>query len=501
MKLFWKYIDKFLKVIKTDRNTFFTYLLTLVSVYLCVDRIVEVLFMCFSGISVDYWGPFMYTFALACPVFAFLFSGGSKFATDDKKKFSLFTLYCIALYIIGISMLVQWLNKLCWILLFSVPNYDGIVNGFIDLIRPAFTALACYIPLITFYPFFRKMYTSFADTKDIRDSIADYNGIDLSDTKEGWGPYTCEMFICKDGETGKIVKIPECRRFESTLIVGTSGSGKTTMAFEPMIARDIERKYFLRESSKELGFTALRTGLATISKPYNNDYINANFSLNMLAVSPGKEKLFNAYLKDLIYFSSGTNTVYKNLGLTYVAPDYESVSHITSVLDNYGMKYNLVDPSDENSIGLNPFVFQDTVKTALAISAVLKRMYETNNVTPEEAFMQNITSQAIENLALLLKEIYPALNEGMLPNLEDLLRMLNDFSLVESFCEEMKKDAALAEKYNILLTYFKNNFYEGSRGREDTEKALQAASSQLENLLRFPGVRNILCNRTYIRYF
>ena len=495
-KLFWKYIDKFLKIIKTDRNTFFTYLLTLISIYFCVDRIVEVLFMCFSGISVDYWGPFMYTFALACPVFAFLFSGGSKFATDDKKKLSLFILYCVALYIIGISMLVQWLNKLCWILLFSVPNYNGLVINFMDLIRPAFTALACYIPLITFYPFFKKLHTGFADTKEIKDSISDYGGISLADSKEGWGPYTCEMFICRDGEFGKIIKIPECRRFESTLIVGTSGSGKTTMAFEPMIARDIERKYFFRETSKELGFTALRTGLATMAKPYNNDYINSNFSLNMLSISPGKEKLFNAYLKNLIYFSSGTKTVYKNLGLTYIAPDYESVSHIINVLDNYGMKYNLVDPNSDESIGLNPFVFDDTVKTALAISAVLKRMYETTNVTPEEAFMQNITSQAIENLSLLLKEVYPTLHEGLLPNLEDLLKMLNNFEMVEEFCEELKKDEELANKYNILLTYFKNNFYKGSRGREDTEKALQASSSQLENLLRFPGVRNILCNRT-----
>ena len=41
----WKYIDKFLKVLKTDRNTFFTYLLTLFSVYICVDRLVEMLLL------------------------------------------------------------------------------------------------------------------------------------------------------------------------------------------------------------------------------------------------------------------------------------------------------------------------------------------------------------------------------------------------------------------------------------------------------------------------
>ena len=40
-----KYIDKFLKLLNTDRNTFATYTLTLITVYLAVDRIVEMLLM------------------------------------------------------------------------------------------------------------------------------------------------------------------------------------------------------------------------------------------------------------------------------------------------------------------------------------------------------------------------------------------------------------------------------------------------------------------------
>ena len=69
-----KYIDKFLKLLKTDRNTFFTFVLSLLTVYIIVDRVVEVLILCFTGMSVSYWGPIKYTLALACPIFAFLFS-------------------------------------------------------------------------------------------------------------------------------------------------------------------------------------------------------------------------------------------------------------------------------------------------------------------------------------------------------------------------------------------------------------------------------------------
>ena len=69
-----KYIDKFLKLLKTDRNTFATYVLTMISIYICVDRIMEILLIMFSGLSVAYWGPIKYTLALACPIFAFYFS-------------------------------------------------------------------------------------------------------------------------------------------------------------------------------------------------------------------------------------------------------------------------------------------------------------------------------------------------------------------------------------------------------------------------------------------
>ena len=40
-----KLIDKFLKKLNTSRNTFATYILTLISIYITIDRLVEILFM------------------------------------------------------------------------------------------------------------------------------------------------------------------------------------------------------------------------------------------------------------------------------------------------------------------------------------------------------------------------------------------------------------------------------------------------------------------------
>ena len=56
-----KIFDKFLKFLKTDRNTFLTYILTVITIYLAVDRLIDMMFMFLSGVSVSYWGPLQYT--------------------------------------------------------------------------------------------------------------------------------------------------------------------------------------------------------------------------------------------------------------------------------------------------------------------------------------------------------------------------------------------------------------------------------------------------------
>lgn len=496
-KFLGKWLDKLIKLLKTDRNTFFTYILTLLTVYILVDRFSELLLMCFTGISVSYWGPIKYTFALACPVFAFLFSGQSAFASSHLIKLTFVYVYVIALYTIGISMAVQWINFIGWLLLLSVPNYVGLVTEFSYLIKPAFQALALYLPLVTFYPVFKFFFAGVNDSKPLRDSINDYQGIDLSNKKAGTGKYYCENIIGTDDKDGKNALIPERRRFEAMAVIGASGSGKTSLIFEPMIARDLEKKLFFFEISKEMGFAALKSGIANLNKPYDNKYLNENFSLNMINANSGKEKLYNAYMDKMIYGKSDDGKfIYRNIGITFMAPDFETISHMLDVAKNLNLKVNLIDPLKKDSIGLNPFVHDDPVDTAVAISTVLYGMYVSKKADVDIAFREHAASQAVENLAILLKTMYPRLHDGLLPTLEDLLNMLNNFDLAQEMCEQLEENTELASKHSVLISYFKKNFYAGGIGREDTEKFVYTAATQLDTLLRIEGVRNILCNRS-----
>ena len=490
-----KIIDKFLKKLNASRNTFATYILTLISLYIVVDRLVEMLFMIFTGVSVSYWGPFQYTLALACPIFAYMFSPSSEFASSKNTKVTLFLTYAVTLYIVAISMFVQWINRAAWLFLISVPGYTELVTNFSELIRPAFTALAIYLPLTTFYGVYKWIRLGILDSKDKSRSIWDYKGISLADKKVGHGPFTCDMLLCKDYETGQKMVFTEKSRYQSLLACGGSGYGKTSLILEPMMAKDIEKKAFYIANAKEMGYTALKTGIAVLNKPYDNEYLNQNFSLNMITPVSGKETVYKTYMNKMILSSLDNEIVYRNLGLTLVTPDFESASRIINVCKNYHIKYNLIDPSNSESVGLNPFVYDDPTKIAITISSVLKGMYASTHLEKTETYREEFIIQALENIVIMLKEIYPRLNNGKIPNLEDLLKMLTNFELIEKMCEIMSADQELAEKYSAQIRYFKKNFYTNSSSKEETEKDIYIAIAQLDNLLRLPGVKTILCNR------
>ena len=370
-----KIIDNFLKKLGISRNTFATYVFTLITIYLAVDRITEMLLMLFTGVSYSYWGPIQYTIALACPMLAFAFSIPSEFASTKKKKVTLFNIYVIGLSIIAISMFTQWLNMGAWLLLVFNPGYVDLVTDFSDLVRPALTSLTILAPVLIIPKVFNFLYFGVNDSKDMTQSIWDYGGIDLSDKKQGHGPYTCDVYLCQNSETSEQITIPEASRYQSMFVCGASGSGKTSLVYEPLIARDLEKKFFFREVAKEMGFTALKTGIATLTKPYDNEYLNANFNLNMLVPTSGNEDVYKGYMKKMILDSTSEIT-YKNCGLTVMSPDREISDHMIDVCKNLGLTYNIIDPTDRNSIGLNPFVYDDANKIAITISSVLKTMLE-----------------------------------------------------------------------------------------------------------------------------
>ena len=269
------------------------------------------------------------------------------------------------------------------------------------------------------------------------------------------------------------------------------------MVMEPMIARDLEKKFFFREISKEMGYTALKTNIAYLNKPYDNEYLNKNFNLNMLTPVEGKEKIYKAYMNKMISVIEPDGTIiYKNFGVTVVTPDADHTDRIKEVAKAFDIPIIEIDPTNPNSVGLNPFIIGDPQLCGLIISLVIRGLYSNpGGYTFDMAYAEDIATQAIQNLVILLKVMYPRMNDGLMPNLEDLLKCFTNFELVEHMCEELKKDDELSKTYELQLGYFRENFYKNSPGIQEMKKYIHFASSTLDVLLRASQVRSIICNR------
>ncbi len=507
-------IDAILKPFKINLNAFFSYVFGIIAVCLTFDRLVELICVIFTGQFVTYWSPFMYTVAMFCIVAAYSILCASPYCKTITQPVTFYVYYSIAFRIVASTMIAQWINQLVWMFLMSFSNFKYIAANMPEIIAPAVTSLTMLFPL---FEIKKAIYYYIDDVMDASqdwiDSFEDFKGFKLVSAKSNIktpDTFMCNAQICIDDKTGVPAVIPEKKRFEAVLVEGATGTGKTATIVEPMCAMDLERKFFFREISKRLAFNALHAGIATLNVPYDNDYLNKTFTLSYIKPKDSRLKEYKDYVKDMLkYCDPETNELfYRGIGFTLVAPDNACISRVRKVAASYDIPVCILDPMDPNSLGVNPFIGTDPAKVASIISTVLKGMYESENASGDNVFFANVTQQAFENLAILLKLIYPRMHNGELPTLEDMLAILNNFDLAEEMTEVLKKDSVLSEDYKSLIGYFEKNFYKppvnihgyeiastyGS-GRKETEKYVYGAITQLDNFLRNPGIKHVLCSR------
>lgn len=503
-------IDKFIKFIKKpDTLVYLFYGLSAIAI---LNRFIELSNLIRSGSIGHYWNSYFYTAAIVVTVLGYFYYCSSSFAKDTNNKIKYFVITYGALFAICFCMLAQWGNEFAWYLLNTQEKLPYVMENFGNSVIAAVRSVSLYLPLLILTPSIPLLHNAFNDKQSqFEKCISELSVIDTSKAIEPTGPLTCEVTLCLDDDSGNPIVTYENRRMEATLIQGATGTGKTATLMLPMCSQDIEKKYFFREMGKELGYTALQKGLCYIDKPVVNQELTKNFTLDVLKPFPGKEKQFKAELAEMIKYEDVANNklYYRDLGLTVVEPDGEYIKNFRKIVDNYGIDVLVVDPLDESTVGINPFINHDPAKVASIISTVLKGMYESENPDSSNQFFGQVTQQALENLAILLKVMYPRLHGGLMPTLEDMLHMLYDYNIVEDMCQEVKKDPILEREYTILINYFEKNFYKPTlnergfpipgtigSGRRETEQFLYGATTQLDNLMRHSDVKRILCSRT-----
>ncbi|MGL5086401.1 MAG: TraM recognition domain-containing protein [Clostridium sp.] len=201
--------------------------------------------------------------------------------------------------------------------------------------------------------------------------------------------------------------------------------------------------------------------------------------------------------------------IYRNTGLTTIAPDGGLGEQTVKIGAANGVKVHKIDPKMEeirkgHIATYNPMMLGDPEQTGDIIASILNGM-EDGDV---DAYYKNAGIRAIRNLVILLRVIYPITKPNTNPTLENLLGLLNDFGKVEKLCEEMKKHKELLERWKSVIEYLESNFYEmkvdnqGNRvkgtncgiNRKKCQEAVTGTINQLDNFIGREEIRYILCN-------
>ncbi|MEG0668975.1 MAG: TraM recognition domain-containing protein [Clostridium sp.] len=214
----------------------------------------------------------------------------------------------------------------------------------------------------------------------------------------------------------------------------------------------------------------------------------------------------------LVTQESEGKIIYKNTGVTTIAPDGGLGEQTLKIGAANGVKVYKIDPKMEeikkgNIAKYNPLMLGDPEKTGDIIASILTGM-EDGEVNP---YYKNAGIRAIRNIVILLRVMYPIENGGSDPTLEDVLELLNDFGKVEKMSKNMSKDENLKKRWKSVIEYFETSFYEmqtdertGNRvkgtnygvKRAKTQEAVAGIINQLDNFIGREEIRYILCSRT-----
>jgi hypothetical protein len=206
--------------------------------------------------------------------------------------------------------------------------------------------------------------------------------------------------------------------------------------------------------------------------------------------------------------------IYKGLGLCVVAPDGGLPSDTIKIANQFGVKVHKIDPTmaEIRKGGIakfNPLKGGRADKVGDIISSILVSMDNAQGDNKSNPYFTNASVRAVRNLVILLKEMYPVMNNGADPTLRDVLDCLNNFNSVVPMVEAMKRDVAKRQKWGSVISYFETNFYPpptDDRGRvitggtigsqrKKTEDSISGIINQLDNFVTREEVAYILCDR------
>lgn len=264
--------------------------------------------------------------------------------------------------------------------------------------------------------------------------------VDLREDKE----YAYDFKVIKDIKTGVSIVVKEIDRFTHFLLLGASGTGKTSSIYTPQITQDINTKIKNVEMQKRAVLRMIQKGYVTIKEPFKK------FHKKYFVCIPEKQAEF-----DEIF------TKYRDCGITVVAPNNDMNEDILSYASARGIWVNNLDPSKkkathpyERLVGMNPFYLPKeyadiSVDDEEAEEERVIRIAENANNFADaltainemagtgDQYFTDVNTTVTSNIATIA--MINASIQHKQVDIEDIFSLINDFALLKPIVQNLEE--------------------------------------------------------------
>ncbi len=430
-------------------------------------------------------------FWLVSPIIIWLSSTSTVFWNYHTRKLGTLVFIIIVLsfrfatffYIISYKLFIPFISKCKLTPTMTVNKVLGL--GYIVLAIPT---LISFIIILNIYLQIMKDAELKNDIKNFK--ITHYIHLPKSTF------YSYTMSIVTNMKNGVKSTISEHDRWLHSIIVGATGTAKTSSCLLPAIYHDLRVRYRNMAKLKKICMKYIKKDKFYLTKKIKD----SDFSINYVRSKKGNMKNYNQLIKK-----------FKMAGITVIAPDDSITDKVYELTKSFNFKCNRIDPKltpegklKEEFIGFNPLFIsptipdwartQEMVKRATLFADVMQVLNELSG-TKSDPYFSSINRIATTTISMLLMLTYPRIHQGIHPTPNDVLFLLNDFDRIIPYLDELDK-ININNQFQTIKDVLQRDFL--GVGRDTFSQHSRGLRVQLNNFLTNPLIKNVLCTQNSV---
>ena len=335
----------------------------------------------------------------------------------------------------------------------------------------------------------------------IKDFKIDRN-IDTRKNKESQYDYS----VCVVQNTSRVFNVPQAVRKYHTLVMGPTGTGKTSMAFTPAIANDLDKRTRNENKQKKMVEKMLISGEAVLSRNITDEEFDKKYIKPV--TKKARKKLIKIFEENPL------------CGATIVAPNETFGDEVYELCKARNLK-NIyrVDPvltfegvHKEGFIGFNPLYINEDlsefdkrleiISKSRMFADVLQMIYEAGGTT--DVYFSGLNKQITSTVCAVIIKAYPMLHEKYPHRYkrrqacpQDFLDVVTDFDLAKDYVcileDYLRNPNHANERYDYenKIKIIKRDLL--GEGAKTMREQIRGLVNIMSDILANPLVRDVLC--------